>query len=93
MRYFTIINNYLKNKLTGLVCFLVILLFVYALASSTAYAHKVYIFASVKGDMVYTKSKFSSGKEVKNGRIEVYNKNGKKLLEGRTNNKGDFFLM
>ncbi len=54
------------------------------------YGHKVIIFAWVEGDKVYTESKFAGGKKVKNGKIEVFNSNGKLLLKGFTNNNGEF---
>ena len=56
----------------------------------TAMAHKVSVFAWVEGDTVYTLGKFSGGKKVKNGRIEVYDTEGKKLLDGLTNERGEF---
>ncbi len=58
--------------------------------SVPAHAHKVTIFAWVEGDMVHTQSKFSGGKRVKNAPVEVYDAQGKKLLEGRTDDRGAF---
>jgi nickel transport protein len=55
-----------------------------------ALAHKVMIFAWVEGDTVFTESKFSGGKKVMNAPVVVFDKNGKKLLEGKTDNKGEF---
>lgn len=55
-----------------------------------AHAHKVTIFAWVEGDTVHTQSKFSGGRRVKNAPVEVYDTQGKKLLEGRTDEKGEF---
>ena len=55
-----------------------------------AHAHKVTIFAWVEGDTVHTQSKFSGGRRVKNAPVEVYDSQGKKLLEGRTDDKGEF---
>ncbi len=54
------------------------------------YAHKVIVFFFFLGDKVYTESKFSGGKKVRNGKIEVFNSNGKLLLKGFTNNNGEF---
>jgi nickel transport protein len=53
-------------------------------------AHKVNIFAYVEGDTVYTESYFSDGTKVKGGIIEVYDSQGKKLLEGKTDKEGYF---
>jgi nickel transport protein len=55
-----------------------------------AWAHKVTIFAWVEGDTVYTQSKFSGGKKAKNSTVVVYDKEGNQLLEGKTNDKGEF---
>jgi len=60
------------------------------LSSAPARAHKVTVFAWVEGDMVHTQSKFSGGRRVKNAPIEVYDARKKKLLEGRTDKKGEF---
>ena len=56
----------------------------------TALAHKVSVFAWLENDMVHTISKFSGGKKVKQGKIEVFESNGKKLLKGQTNQNGEF---
>jgi len=58
--------------------------------AGTAFAHKVNIFAWVEGDTVYTESKFAGGKKVMNAPIEVYGKGGIKILEGKTNEAGEF---
>ena len=55
-----------------------------------AFAHKVTIFAWVEGDTVYTRSKFSKGKRVKNSSVIVFDSDGNKLLEGKTDEKGEF---
>ncbi|RPJ82913.1 MAG: hypothetical protein EHJ94_00830 [Deltaproteobacteria bacterium] len=59
----------------------------------TAYhadAHKVTIFAWVEGNTVYTESKFAGGRKAKNAPIVVYDQNGTKLLEGKTDENGMF---
>ncbi len=61
-----------------------------AIASSSAWAHKVTVFAWVEDDTVYTQSKFSGGRSAKNAKIAVYNAAGEKLLEGRTDTQGRF---
>ena len=55
-----------------------------------ALAHKVMIFAWVEGDTVFTESKFSGGKKVIHSPVVIFDKEGKKLLEGKTDNKGEF---
>ena len=56
----------------------------------SAFAHRVNVFAYVEGNTVYTESFFPDGKKVKNGIIEVYDTQGRKLLEGITDDKGQF---
>jgi nickel transport protein len=53
-------------------------------------AHKVTIFAWVEGDTVHTQSKFSGGKRVKNATVIVYDTEGTQLLEGKTDEGGEF---
>ena len=71
-----------------------IILFVTAIiligAHGPALAHKVMIFAWVEGDTVFTESKFSGGKKAINAPVVIFDKDGKKLLEGKTDNKGEF---
>ena len=53
-------------------------------------AHKVTVFAWAEGDRVYTESKFSGGKRVKDGTVTVFDSAGNQLLEGRTDENGEF---
>ena len=55
-----------------------------------ALAHKVTIFAWVEGDTVFTQSKFSGGKRVKNCIVTVFDDEGNPLLEGETDEQGEF---
>ncbi len=55
-----------------------------------AFAHKVIIFAWVEGDTVFTESKFSGGKRAINAQVQVFDREDKQLLEGKTDNKGEF---
>ena len=73
--------------------YLLILFFASILIISTnlpALAHKVIIFAWIEGDTVFTESKFSDGKKAINSQVLVFDRDGKQLLEGKTNNKGEF---
>ncbi len=56
----------------------------------SAQAHKVNIFAYAEGGTVYTESYFPDGKKVQDGTIEVYDSQGQKLLEGKTDQEGKF---
>jgi len=57
---------------------------------SPALAHKVYLFPWVDGDTVYIHSHFKGKKKVKGGTIKVFDPSGRQLLEGKTNEKGEF---
>lgn len=57
---------------------------------SVGWAHKVYIYAWVDGDTIYTESYFGAKKKVKGGVIQVFDMPGKKFLEGKTNDHGEF---
>jgi hypothetical protein len=58
--------------------------------TTPAFAHKVTIFAWVEGDTIYTQSKFSKGRKVKGSLVTVFDMEGNKLLEGTTDEKGEF---
>ncbi len=79
----TVVNNQIFSKIAPSI----VLLFI---AAAPALAHRATVFAWVEGDTVHTESKFSGGKYAKNAPIEVFDDQGLKLLEGRTNQKGEF---
>ncbi|MDB4444452.1 hypothetical protein N9174_03850 [bacterium] len=56
-----------------------------------AHAHRVYIFAWVEENTVFTESYFGGKKKAIGGVIRVFNVvSGVQLLEGKTNEKGEF---
>lgn len=57
---------------------------------SHADAHKVMLYAYVGGEKIFVEGYFSDGKRVVNSNIEVFDSSGKKILEGRTDLKGQF---
>jgi len=63
---------------------------VFSFVVEPVFAHKVTIFAWVEGDTVHTESKFSGGRVAKQAPIEVYDRTGALLLEGRTDDEGRF---
>lgn len=69
---------------------MVMALSVFSLVGEQVFAHKVTIFAWVEGDTVHAESKFSGGRVAKQARIEVYDRTGALLLEGRTDDEGRF---
>lgn len=58
--------------------------------SMPADAHKVSVFAWVEGKTVHTESKFSGGKKVKDGKIEVFDHLNQTVVEGVTDGRGYF---
>ena len=58
--------------------------------ADTALAHRVNIFAWVEGDTVHTQSKFGGGRKAVNAPVEIYDDQENKLLEGRTDDNGEF---
>ncbi len=68
----------------------VALLFAISLLPSPAKAHKVMVFAWVEGQTVHTESKFSGGKRVKGGKIEVFDHANRRVAEGVTDDAGGF---
>ena len=75
------------HKLLISLAFLILLLL---MSAPVAFAHKVNIFAYAEGDTVYTESYFSDGTKVKDGVVEIYDSQGTKLLEGKTDESGEF---
>lgn len=86
MRKDDVTRDYFNLRRMGLI-FLSLLM---VMASSNAFAHKVNIFAYVEGDMVYTESYFPDGRKVEGGIVEVYDGQGNKLLDGKTDKEGQF---
>ena len=78
-----------RNKLQFVCLFFFLIIFV-IFSDIPAFAHKVSIFAWVEGDTVYTQSKFSRGKKVKGSPVIVFDTDGNRLLEGKTDDKGEF---
>jgi len=70
--------------------FLATLLLLFFAKVPSAHAHKVYLFAWVEGDTVYTESYFSGKKKVIGGLIKVLYSSDKEILKGKTNEKGEF---
>jgi len=66
-----------------------VLAFILLLAGQ-ALAHRVNIFAWVEGDTVFVESKYPDGTKVHEGVIRVLDSAGKELLNGKTNEKGEF---
>jgi nickel transport protein len=60
------------------------------MVSLPAYAHKVMVFGYLEGGRVYLEGYFADGKKAENSVVEVFEKGGRKLLEGKTDEQGVF---
>jgi len=70
-----------------------ILIFIFLIAimmDVSVFAHKVNVFAYVDGDKIYSESYFNDGKKCVDSKIEVFDNQGNKLLEGITDENGEF---
>ena len=77
----------MKNKLYLISIFIFLIII---MINISAFAHKVNIFAYVEGGGIYTESYFSDGKKCIDSKIEVFDNQGNKLLEGLTDKEGMF---
>ncbi len=75
------------NHLIIIPCILVLTVTVFC---PVADAHKASIFAWVQGDTIHTQSKMMGGKRPNQAPVEVFDENGKLLLQGKTDAQGQF---
>lgn len=55
-----------------------------------AYAHKVNVFAYLEDGHAYVQGYFLDGRKAKNSAVTVYSDNGERLVQGVTNEQGEF---
>jgi len=77
----------MKNKPYLILIFIFLIII---MMDVSVFAHKVNIFAYVEGDKVYTESYFNDGKKCVDSKIEVFDNQENKLLEGITDENGEF---
>ncbi len=58
--------------------------------AAPALGHKVNLFAFAEGERVYVQGYFSDGKRPQGGKVEVFGPGGELLLQGRTDQEGEF---
>ncbi len=68
--------------------FFVMLLFISLVFIPNTYAHKVQMFAYPEGDTVFVEGYFADGKKPKKSEVIVYDKGGKVLFNGVTDDEG-----
>jgi nickel transport protein len=80
-----------SNKIHRLCCLCFCLLFISCVLVRSADAHKVNVFAYADNGRIYAEGYFVDGTKCKNSLIEVVDsKTGEKLLEGHTDDNGQF---
>ncbi|MEE8564035.1 MAG: hypothetical protein V3S96_00370 [Atribacterota bacterium] len=79
----------MKNKLYLILIFTFLTII---MMDVSVFAHKVNVFAYVEGKEIYTESYFNDGKKCIDSKIEVFDNQGNKLLEGLTDEEGKFSL-
>jgi nickel transport protein len=79
------LKSYFGMKVVGCLLTTVTLLL---LSSTSGWAHKVNVFAYVEGDTVIVEGYFSGKVKAQNSVVEVLDSDGKKILEGETDEKG-----
>jgi len=77
----------MKNKLYLILTFIFLIIM---MINIPVFAHKVNVFAYVEGDKVYSESYFNDGKKCVDLKIEVFDNQENKLLEGLTDEEGVF---
>ncbi len=79
-----------SGRISKHIAFFLFIALYLTMTAPCALAHKVLLGAYVEGDTVFVESGFSDGTPCKNARIEVFDPSGNKLLEGKTNEDGEF---
>ena len=79
----------MKNKLYLILIFTFLTII---MMDVSVFAHKVNVFAYVEGKKIYIESYFNDGKKCIDSKIEVFDNQGNKLLEGLTDKEGKFSL-
>ena len=77
----------MKNKLYLILIFIFLIIII---MDVSVFAHKVNIFAYVEREKIYTESYFNDGKKCVDSKIELFDNQENKLLEGITDDEGAF---
>ncbi len=77
-------SEFAVRTFRGLVIAIILLL----LSVVSGWAHKVNLFAYVEGDRVVVEGYFSGNVKAQDSLVEVFDSDGKKILEGKTDSKG-----
>ena len=80
------------TRISKVIAFFLLTVLYLSMTAPWALAHKVLLTAYVEGDTVFVEGGFSDGTPCKNAKVEVFDPSGKKLLEGKTNEDGEFIF-
>jgi nickel transport protein len=84
-------NKFITPKyLARLIFYLFLFVGMVCIHIEMADAHRVNVFAWVEEDTVYVESKFKNGRQVKAGKITVFDSKGSAILTGTTDENGKF---
>ncbi|MFP3981633.1 MAG: hypothetical protein ACLFUY_09580 [Desulfobacterales bacterium] len=79
-----------RNRCLQAIVFAAAALVLMMLFISPAMAHRVTVFAWIEDQTVHTVSKFPGGNKISGGTIKVYDDAGNLLVEGKTDEQGEF---
>jgi len=80
------------TRVSKFIAFFLFTVFYLTMTTPWALAHKVLLTAYFEGDTIFVEGGFSDGTPCKNAKVEVFDPSDKKLLEGKTNEDGEFFF-
>ena len=78
------------TRISKVIAFFLLTVLYLTMTAPCALAHKVLLSAYFEGDTIFVEGGFSDGTPCKNAKVEVFDPSGKKLLEGKTNEDGEF---
>lgn len=78
----------MRNRIVVLAALLFAVAGILASLPGNALAHKVSIFAYAERGTLFTESFFPDGTPVENGKVEIFDSQGKKVAEGTTDKAG-----
>jgi nickel transport protein len=80
------------TRISKVIAFFLLTVLYLSMTAPWSLAHKVLLTAYFEGDTIFVEGGFSDGTPCKNAKVEVFDPSGKKLLEGKTNEDGEFIF-
>ena len=88
--YYTKNKAIISNPYQPARCCIAAMATIFLLITPTAFAHKLNMFAYVEGDEIFAEGYFTDGKKAKNSTITVFDPDNKQLLQGTSDDDGQF---